>query len=119
MRSMTFEERMALVAKKNGFELKWQPLRFGFKRARIRCGSFEEMSAIEYILSTMSGIAVDRWFCSDGGAFEGAVYVMVADEKAKLDKQLAEEWNRVEDWWQRYHTADEETRRLMACGTIA
>lgn len=119
MKSITFEERMALTAKKNGFELIWQPLKFGFQRAVFNCDSFGEMTGIERILGNMTGVAIDRWLCTDGGVFEGVVYAMDANEKEELDRKLTEEWNRLEDWWQRYHVADDETRRLMACGAIA
>ena len=53
-----------------------------------------------------------------GGVFEGVVYAMDAADKAELDRICNEERARVEDWWQRYHVADDETRRLMACGAI-
>lgn len=119
MKSIAFEERMALTAKKNGFELIWQPLKFGFRRAAFNCDSHGEMNGIERILRSMTDVAIDKWLCTAGGVFEGVVYAMDANEKAELDRKLTEERNRLEDWWQRYHVADEETRRLMACGAIA
>ena len=61
----------------------------------------------------------DRWYCAEGGVFEGSVYAMDAADHAELVRLMNEEAARLEDWWQRYHVADEETRRLMACGAIA
>ena len=46
------------------------------------------------------------------------VFVEMGYEPAAVDAKLKEEADRLEDWWQRYHVADEETRRLMACGAI-
>ena len=47
-------------------------------------------------------------------------FIRVMDESDRnewlaLSKQDAE---RAEEWWQRYHDADPETRKLMACGAI-
>ena len=42
---LTFNERMILIAKKYSLALKWQQLKYGFSRAVIDCGSYEEMYA--------------------------------------------------------------------------
>lgn len=117
-KGMTFEERIALIAKRNGLCLKWQPLKFGFKRAVIECDSFEEFGAAKAIAGKIKDATIDSWLCAAGGVFEGYVYVMNSGNKEKLDEMLSAENRRIEDWWQRYHAADEETRRLMACGAI-
>lgn len=48
-----------------------------------------------------------------------AVYVMdsvaIAPYESAEDKKI----ERANNWWIRYHNADEETRRLMSCGAIA
>lgn len=116
---ISFEGRLELMAKRNGLTMKWQSLRFGLKRAMFECSSFGELNAVEQILEGMKGVEVDRWICAAGGVFEGVVYAMEASAKEELDKELLAEKNRLEDWWQRYHVADEETRRLMACGALA
>lgn len=41
----------------------------------------------------------------------------VVGSKALTENQVAEK-ARLENWWMRYHKADAETRRLMACGAI-
>ena len=118
-KDLTFDERIALRAKRFGLTVKWQQLKFGFKRAVFDCGSYEEMYAIEKIVDGMPDTHCHRWHCSDGGYFEGRVYAMDAADNAELERLLAEESAHIEDWWQRYHVADDETRRLMACGAIA
>lgn len=115
---LKFNERMILIAKKYSLALKWQQLKYGFSRAVIDCGSYEEMYAVEKLLTSKANAACDRWSCNLGGVFEGVVYAMDAADKAELDRICNEERARVEDWWQRYHVADDETRRLMACGAI-
>lgn len=117
-REMSGDERIALTAKRHGLIVMWQQLKFGFKRAAFDCGSYEEMYAVEKIFGGMNGVSVHSWHCSDGGFFEGRVYAMDAADHAELERLSAEESARIEDWWQRYHVADEETRRLMACGAI-
>lgn len=51
---------------------------------------------------------------------------MVTPYKIKMDaaahdelmQKVREANRRVNEWWERYHVADAETRRLMACGAI-
>ena len=115
---LTLDERIALTAKRHGLRVTWQQLKYGFKRAAIECDSYEEMYAVEKIFKNQGGVSISSWHCSDGGFFEGRVYVMGAEDHAELERQRSEELARVEAWWQRYHVADAETRRLMACGAI-
>lgn len=117
-KGLAFDERIALMSKRHGLSVVWQQLKFGFKRAAFDCDSYEEMYAVENILERMDGVFVHRWHCADGGFFEGRVYAMDAADHAELERLSSEESTRIEDWWQRYHVADEETRRLMACGAI-
>lgn len=118
-KGLAFDERIALMSKRHGLSVMWQQLKFGFKRAAFDCNSYEEMYAVENILERMDGVFVHRWHCADGGFFEGRVYAMDAADHAELERLFNEESARIENWWQRYHAADEETRRLMACGAIA
>lgn len=118
-KKLTFDERIALRMQRFGLTARWQQLKYGFKRAVIDCGSYEEMYAVEKVLKGMDGVFIHRWHCSEGGYFEGHVYAMDAADNAELERLSAEASARIEDWWQRYHVADEETRRLMACGAIA
>ncbi len=117
-REMPFDQRIALVAKKHGLKPRWQQLKYGLKRAVFDCDSYEEMYAVETIFGRMKGIVCEHWSCSEG-IFEGRVYAMDSGEQEELERQSTAEMAAVEDWWQRYHAADEETRRLMACGALA
>lgn len=116
-KELNFDERIALLAKRNGLTVTWQQLKYGLKRAAFDCDSYEEMYAVENLLQRMGGAVLEHWYCGEG-IFEGRVYAMDAADYAELQKQQREDPARLENWWQRYHDADAETRRLMACGAI-
>lgn len=112
-----FESRIALVAKKHGLQMVWQDIKFGYRRARFSCESYEEMNAILDLLHKIEGVWTDSW-CRFEGEFEGYVYAMNRNDRKQFESEQMKEQARVEDWWMRYHVADKETRRLMACGEI-
>lgn len=111
------ESKLVLIAKKYGLHLTWQALRFGYKRAVITCESNEEYMAVRELMLRYKGFHVSFWAVFEG-EFEGEVYVMDKKDHDDLQGLIDKEMARVEDWWQRYHVADTETRRLMACGAI-
>lgn len=114
---LKFEEKMALFAKKNGLTFTWQNLKYGYKWARFVCETPDEMSAILKLLWDSGSVWVDRLACYEG-EFEGYVYAMDRKDRAGFERQQEAERSQLEDWWMRYHIADQETRRLMACGDI-
>lgn len=116
--AMKFEDKMALLAKRNRLNLEWQSLQYGFRRARFACDTWEELSVVSGLVSQMKGVWVDRWSCYEG-EFEGYVYTMDAEERKKMKEAQEKKRNRLDDWWTRYNTADPETRCLMASGAIA
>ena len=115
---MNFELTLNKMAKKHGFEYTLQPMAYDTRRAVISVGSWNQLEYIRNAFNRISGIKTDSWKCFDGG-FEGYVYVMESAEydryKAESNAEQARHWN----WWERYHDADAETKRLMACGAIA
>lgn len=111
------ESKLVLIAKKYGLHLTWQALRFGYKRAVITCENNEEYMAVRELMRRYKGFHVSFWAVFEG-EFEGEVYVMDKKDHDNLQGLIDKEMARVEDWWQRYHVADAETRRLMACGAI-
>lgn len=114
---MRFEESMALTAKKYGLRLEWRRIKFGYRQAKIACDSNEELSAVMRILGNMKKVWVSSWACHSG-EFEGYVYAMDQSDHDEFESKREAERQRLEDWWMRYHLADTETRRLMACGKI-
>ena len=75
------------------------------------------MTAILNLLWHTQGIWTDYWCCFEG-EFEGYVYAMDWKDREGFEREQEKERKRLEDWWLRYHLADAETRRLMACGEI-
>lgn len=115
---LTFDERLALLAKKHNLQYGWQLLKYGFQRARIEVNSRSEMYAVGKMAENMGDAKVSYWYCTAGGVFDGVVYVMEESDYNELQQAMNAEQIRVNDWWIRYHEADENTRRLMACGKI-
>ncbi len=113
-----FEHKLTSFAKRHNLILEWQPLKFGYKRAKIHCHSHSELNAVAAKLRRAKNVDVTgTWFCSVG-EFEGYVFAMEPQEKADYEAKAKEEQARLDDWWLRYHSADTQTKRLMACGAL-
>lgn len=115
---MNFDLTMKRMSKKHGFDFTMQELQFDARRAVIPCESWNELDCIRNVLRRVKSFEVTDWKRFEG-VFEGYVFVMDAAEAEQLRAEQKAERARLEDWWQRYHDADAETRRLMACGAIA
>lgn len=116
---INFEKYIAKIAKTNNVDFDWQILKFGYKRAVIHCDNWDEFNYLYNVLTKRKQIYVDYWHCSDGGFFEGNIYIMAIEDYKGLKAAQKEEQCKIENWWKRYHNADAETQRLMACGAIA
>lgn len=116
---INFEKYIVKFAKDNSAEIDWQMLKFGYKRAVIHCDNWSEFDYLRNALAKRKQMHINYWHCSDGGFFEGNIYIMALEDYEGLKAAQKEEQRKVENWWQRYHNADAETRRLMACGAIA
>lgn len=117
----SFKSRVEALAKRNGFSLRWRLRRDGFDgtwEAEFECGDYDEFCTVLQAVKKMKNVRVNIWTNSDGGVFEGYVHAMEHDDWIQFSKHCAEEKQRIEDWWLRYHNADAETRKLMACGAI-
>jgi len=112
-----FVARVVAATKKYHLDLSWQDLKFDFRRAVIACDTEEEFQTALHLASRIPNTDVDFWTCYEG-CFEGYVYLMERSEKDELQRLIQEEVKRAEAWWRRYHAADSNTRRRMACGEI-
>lgn len=112
------EAKVAMICKKYGIGYRLRPLKFGFERMEIDCESYAILTGLGDEIKGIRGVSVESNAHFDG-EFTGVLCVMDASANTKLRALLKEEQDRVEDWWQRYHVADEDTRRLMACGAIS
>lgn len=113
-----WKNKVALVCKRNNLNVSFRCLKYGYERAEISCASFHEMQAVEAYFFRFKGLHTSVWYASSDRAFEGRVYVIGQDDYKALTEKQAAEKARLENWWMRYHEADAETRRLMACGAI-
>ena len=116
---MNFELTLNKMAKKHGFDFYYQDLKFDTRRAVIKCESWNQLSYIKDAFNRVSGVKIDSCTITGGGVFDGYVYVMTAEESDRLKTEMAAESKTLNDWWERYHIADAETKRLMACGSVA
>ena len=114
----SFQTRLAAAAARRGLSFSWQPLKYGYQRAVFSCDSFEAFVRIRSLMERMKDASVETWKCDDGNVFEGYVYVMDAAERRTLQAISDAEAAKRNEWWQRYHAADDSTRRLMASGKI-
>lgn len=112
-----FEGFIRKFARKNNVEVQLQQLKFGYKRAKIPCYSWEEYKELETTLKRNKSLSVEHWV-NFQGEFEAYLYIMPQEDYIQLQAKNKAEQDKVEKWWQRYHIADAETRRLMACGAI-
>lgn len=115
---MKCEPKIAMICKQHGISYKIRQLKFGYERVEIECDSYAELVELRDELRKVKGAAVDT-VAHFMGEFSGRLCIMDAADEEELLELVNEETGRVEDWWNRYHVADAETRRLMACGAIA
>ena len=115
---MELERILSRKACKYNFKYTIENYPYNTRRAIIECESINRFSYLRSILWNTKGIKVDYWYVTDG-YFEGRIYVMTNEDsehaEAETKKELERNWN----WWMRYNNANDETRKLMACGTIA
>lgn len=114
-----WKNKVTLACKRNNLDVSFRCLKYGYERAEISCDSFREMQAVEAYFRRVKGLHITHWYVSSDRAFEGRVYIIGQDDYKALTENQAAEKARLENWWMRYHKADAETRRLMACGAIA
>lgn len=53
-----------------------------------------------------------------GNVYNHTMFVYDAGEYDSAQEKEREKQAYLDDWWMRYHLADAETKRLMACGAI-
>ena len=111
------KSRIEKFAATHGCTVEWQALKFGYTRALLICNSYEQYVSVRTAAQKMDGVSCD-YSHVHSRIFEGRLYLMPAADKDALDILLAQEKKVCDDWWQRYHLADTNTRKLMACGAV-
>lgn len=112
------KEKVQAFSTKHNCPVTWRDLRFGYRRAEFCFSDYQSYEKARSAAGRLRNVHTES-FCHHVGQFEGWLYLMDSADYADLMASLTDEQVRVEAWWQRYHSADPETRRLMACGRIA
>lgn len=117
---MTLEARAARICRQeNLLPPKVEPLEFGYQWIELSARSLVEFDTLLHRAKKLRGVKIVRtWTCFAGGVYEGYIWLMTTEDADAYHTKMEERNAYLEDWWTRYHNADEETRRLMACGKI-
>jgi len=97
------EKRMDAFCIRHHLEYKWQPLRFDGRRAVIETQARNHHADVLGAARRLKGVRVDQWTCSDGGVWEGYIYLQDAAEAERINTILMAERERNEKWWMVYH----------------
>ncbi len=90
----------------------FQKLHNDFSRHAIRCRDYAEYDFISRHARNNKVYAGSHFHAK-------TVYVMDKGSFEKWKEAERKDLERVNNWWERWHNADDETRRLMSCGVIA
>ena len=105
LRKIGMEDRVAVI-----------PCRFGYEYLEVACNNRYEREAVINAVK-IKGVMIETFFPGLHDSI-GVVKVHDAAGYNECRKKLNAEMARVEDWWLRYHEADAETKKLMACGKV-
>lgn len=108
-----YRKKICNFCRKRGYRLQWQKLRFGYERAVL---SFSDSKTYTEAQSAVCKLPETHpsWACHFEGQFDGVIYLMYAPDYHALAGKLETERVMNEQWWRKYHDADEQTRRKMA-----
>ena len=117
---MSFNQRVISMCERNLLpQPQEEPLEFGYSRMRIDATNWAEFDkALSCAKRLRKSSVVRQWQCNAGGYYEGSIWVMSADEALEYKGKMKAKMAAIDDWWNRYHEADEPTRKAMACGAI-
>lgn len=98
-----FEKKINAFAVRHGINFGWQKMRAGYVRAKIAAMDRRHMDEIEKAARRLKGVKVDSWTCSDGGFFEGYIYLTDAATYEIAHAAAEKEAARNRAWCQVYH----------------
>lgn len=112
-----YKKRIESFCQRRGYSYEWQSLKFGFQRAVL---IFQDSKTYTEAQSEVYKIPETHasWNCCYQGEFEGRIYLMYDPDYKALSDRLDAEKAANEEWWRRYHHANEEIRKKMASGEI-
>lgn len=112
-------KKLQRYCKKRDITFKIQKLHFGFERMFLDfTDDIEGYYEMRRWLERQKTLSYETEMPYTPRHFVGWIRVMPASERDEWMTLCKQDSDRVEDWWRRYHAANIETRRLMACGQI-
>lgn len=97
------EKKISAFCARHGLSYEWQALRFNGKRAVIASLDLKHHEKIMTLAKRLKGISVKNWWNSDGGVWEGYVYLQDASEAEQIHILTCAESTRKDNWWKAYH----------------
>lgn len=91
--------------------------KYGFQRAKLTFTDSKAYTQAQSAANRLKDTHVSFKCCYEG-EFEGFIYLMYEADKTDLEGRMLEDQKKHDDWWRRYHDADEATRRKMASGEL-
>lgn len=112
-----FERKIQRFSKSRQRSHTWRTLRFGYRQAVYTFDDYDSFSETWNATHRLKGVSVGK-SCHFQGEFDGTIFIMDSQDAAELNRKLREEQEKCENWWKRYHAADETTKAQMRCGAI-
>lgn len=113
-----FRKRIESFCKRNGYPFYWQQMEFDFERAVLTFTDSKVYTQAQSRTQRNITEAHIEFRSHSYGAFDAAIYIMPKEDFETLHTKTIAKLKLSDDWWHRYRNADEETRKLMACGKI-
>lgn len=116
-----FDKKVISLAKKNGLQLQRVRYRYGFNVWRIYYENALDRDFIAAVFSRLRGADINESRRVSPANYDlfGHFDIMDFEARAEFTAIFDAENAALENWWMRYHEADEKTRELMRCGAIA
>lgn len=116
-----FDRRVVALAKKNGLQLERVRYRYGFDAWRISYDNALERDFIAAAFARLRGMDIEETRRVSPANYEwfGHFDIMDPEARAEFTAISDAENAALENWWTRYHAADDQTQGLMRCGAIA
>lgn len=107
MSKYSFQSRIEASAKKHGFVVRWEQLRFNTRRAVVDSDTWADHDRAHAWAKRMRGVSVSDWTAVSPYAFTGRVYIMDQAEYDELHAKIQAENDAANAWNERFHAAAE------------
>lgn len=97
------EKKISAFCARRGLAYEWQPLKYNGRRAVIESLDRYQHESIMAASRRLKGVRATEWTCCYGGVWEGRIYLQDAEDGARINAILAEEYARSNKWNQVYN----------------